>query len=206
MIRIDVLDASPVFLIGLTMATTGTNIRVVGTRCSLDAPPHPLADLFVVDLAGLPRAATHEHIAQLVRLSPVLILAADPADPDVADVCRAGCAFASKHADPADLVKAMNAVVAGHPIAFPASLPAVRSPTVGGVPASLSEREEQVLQHVARGLTHSQIATRLGLTRHTVDTYVKRIRAKLQIGNKAELTRVAVFRRLDQPALARSRD
>ena len=49
-----------------------------------------------------------------------------------------------------------------------------------------------MLRQISRGLTHGQIATRLGISPHTVDTYVKRIRAKLGVGNKAELTRVAL--------------
>nr|WP_052478835.1 response regulator transcription factor [Kibdelosporangium sp. MJ126-NF4]CEL20874.1 putative two-component system response regulator [Kibdelosporangium sp. MJ126-NF4]CTQ98321.1 putative two-component system response regulator [Kibdelosporangium sp. MJ126-NF4] len=55
----------------------------------------------------------------------------------------------------------------------------------------LTEREAVVLRHVAAGLTHKQIATRLALAKSTVDTYVHRIRHKLQVGNKAELTRAA---------------
>jgi DNA-binding NarL/FixJ family response regulator len=64
---------------------------------------------------------------------------------------------------------------------------------------SLSEREEQVLSQISRGLTHGQIATRLGISPHTVDTYVKRIRAKLGAGNKAELTRAALLGRTAAP-------
>jgi DNA-binding CsgD family transcriptional regulator len=45
---------------------------------------------------------------------------------------------------------------------------------------------------IAAGLTHGQAARRLKLTQSTVDTYVKRIRAKLGAGNKAELTRHAI--------------
>lgn len=56
----------------------------------------------------------------------------------------------------------------------------------------LSTREHQVLQQIALGLTHHQIGRRLGISQHTVDTYVKRIRAKLGLGNKAELTRAAL--------------
>jgi DNA-binding CsgD family transcriptional regulator len=67
----------------------------------------------------------------------------------------------------------------------------------------LSEREGQVLRQISRGLTHGQIATRLGISPHTVDTYVKRIRAKLGAGNKAELTRAALLGQLvaELPAL-----
>jgi DNA-binding CsgD family transcriptional regulator len=32
----------------------------------------------------------------------------------------------------------------------------------------------------------------MGLSQATVNTYAKRIRAKLKVGNKAELTRVAI--------------
>ncbi|NUT48713.1 MAG: helix-turn-helix transcriptional regulator [Saccharothrix sp.] len=56
----------------------------------------------------------------------------------------------------------------------------------------LSRREQQVLQHIAEGLTHGQIARQLGISQHTVDTYVKRIRSKLLLGNKADLTRAAL--------------
>jgi DNA-binding CsgD family transcriptional regulator len=57
----------------------------------------------------------------------------------------------------------------------------------------LSPREREVLHQVARGLTHGQIASMMGISRHTVDTYVKRIRSKLDLANKAELTRAAVL-------------
>jgi DNA-binding NarL/FixJ family response regulator len=65
--------------------------------------------------------------------------------------------------------------------------------------ARLSVREEQVLRQISRGLTHSQVARRLGISQHTVDTYVKRIRAKLGLGNKAELTRAVFTGVLDSP-------
>jgi DNA-binding CsgD family transcriptional regulator len=59
----------------------------------------------------------------------------------------------------------------------------------------LSARERQVLHYIACGYTHGQAARRLGISPHTVDTYVKRIRAKLAVGNKAELTRAAMLGR-----------
>ena len=56
----------------------------------------------------------------------------------------------------------------------------------------LTEREVETLRFVAQGLTHGQIGRRMGLTESTVNTYVKRLRAKLNTGNKAELTRRAI--------------
>ncbi|WP_083502527.1 LuxR C-terminal-related transcriptional regulator [Sphaerimonospora mesophila] len=59
--------------------------------------------------------------------------------------------------------------------------------------SGLSPRELQILRQVSLGLTHGQVARALDISKHTVDTYVKRIRSKLAVGNKAELTRAAVL-------------
>ncbi|MEU1602374.1 helix-turn-helix domain-containing protein [Micromonospora matsumotoense] len=56
----------------------------------------------------------------------------------------------------------------------------------------LSQREREVLDCIANGLTHSQTAVRLRVSVHTVNTYVKRLKAKLGHGNKAFLTRAAL--------------
>jgi len=56
----------------------------------------------------------------------------------------------------------------------------------------LAPREIETLRLIALGLTHTQIATRMGLSEATVNTYAKRIRAKLNVSNKAELTRMAI--------------
>ncbi len=58
--------------------------------------------------------------------------------------------------------------------------------------ALLSPREQEVLRHIAKGLTHDQAARRIGISHHTVDSYVKRIRAKLGANNKAQLIRAAI--------------
>ena len=58
--------------------------------------------------------------------------------------------------------------------------------------AGLASREIETLRWIASGLTQSQIASRMGLSQATVNTYAKRIRSKLNAGNKAELTRMAI--------------
>jgi DNA-binding NarL/FixJ family response regulator len=59
-------------------------------------------------------------------------------------------------------------------------------------PAGLAPREIETLQFIAQGLTYGQIATQMGLSPTTVNTYAKRIRTKLKVTNKAEITRIAV--------------
>ncbi|WP_229403220.1 helix-turn-helix transcriptional regulator [Micromonospora okii] len=71
------------------------------------------------------------------------------------------------------------------PVRNPARHRAARRPT-------LAPREAATLGLIAQGLTHAQAARRLGISEATVNTYLTRIRSKLDVGNKAELTREAI--------------
>ncbi|MFF3862554.1 response regulator transcription factor [Streptomyces sp. NPDC002209] len=57
---------------------------------------------------------------------------------------------------------------------------------------SLAPREQEALGHIAAGRTYVQTARHMGLSKHTVDAYLRRIRAKLGINSTAELTRLAI--------------
>jgi len=58
--------------------------------------------------------------------------------------------------------------------------------------AQLSHREREALTYIAAGYTHKQAARQMAISKATVDTYVQRIRAKVGVGNKADLTRMAM--------------
>ncbi|MEU9253707.1 helix-turn-helix transcriptional regulator [Streptomyces sp. NPDC048270] len=58
--------------------------------------------------------------------------------------------------------------------------------------ATLAPREQEALRHIAAGRTYLQTARTMGLSKHTVDAYLRRIRAKLNVHSTAELTRLAV--------------
>jgi DNA-binding NarL/FixJ family response regulator len=107
---------------------------------------------------------------------------------------RAGAlGVVSKAESGENIIRAVKMVASGTPVcaASAASQPTVERTRTPGY--QLSGREEQVLLLIAHGITHEQIAIRLGISPHTVDTYVKRIRSKLGVGNKAELTRAALL-------------
>ncbi|KOV93008.1 response regulator transcription factor [Streptomyces sp. NRRL B-3648] len=72
----------------------------------------------------------------------------------------------------------MSAVLAPSPAEAPAPAPA--------------PRERETLRHIAAGRTYLQTARHMGLSTHTVDAYLRRIRAKFNITNTAELTRTAI--------------
>jgi DNA-binding NarL/FixJ family response regulator len=56
----------------------------------------------------------------------------------------------------------------------------------------LTERETEVLQLVAEGLTSRQVATRLGLSHRTVENHVQATMRKLQLHSRIGLVRYAI--------------
>ncbi len=58
--------------------------------------------------------------------------------------------------------------------------------------ALLAPRELEALRHIAAGRTYLQTARQMGLSKHTVDAYLRRIRAKFNVNSAAELIRLAV--------------
>jgi DNA-binding NarL/FixJ family response regulator len=197
-IRIDILVSSPIFLTGLIGTLTKAGIRIVAVRNSPNEEPSWLADAALIDVDSLTPCGDLTHIVEAARSTAVLVLEND-AQPDTGGYLRAGATgVITKRATPEGIVEAIRAVTRGVTVIPTASVEALadeRAPAADPPDAAssrLSAREEQVLRQISRGLTHGQIATRLGISPHTVDTYVKRIRAKLGVGNKAELTRAAI--------------
>ncbi|HLU30193.1 MAG TPA: HD domain-containing phosphohydrolase [Acidimicrobiia bacterium] len=63
-------------------------------------------------------------------------------------------------------------------------------------PAGLTEREVDVLRHLAGGMTNRQIATALGISAKTVGTHVEHIYAKAGVRTRAAATLFAIEERL----------
>jgi DNA-binding NarL/FixJ family response regulator len=164
-------------------------------------------DVTLLDLYLTPRTEGRHSggpcLDLIARLSassvPVLVVSASQNPDDVLAAIRAGAmGYVTKSSQPEFLVSAARTVAAGG-FAFSPDLAGVLHRAFSGPrPAAspdigpLSPREAETLRMVARGLTHSQIATRMRVSKSTVNTHVERIRVKLKVGNKAELTRLAL--------------
>ncbi|WP_370102721.1 LuxR C-terminal-related transcriptional regulator [Streptacidiphilus sp. MAP12-20] len=208
MIRAAIIDDHPLARLGITQILTDSGrVQVsaaVGSASELAAVVDEAApDVVVCDLYHNGDQACLEAVATLATTQRTLVISASGRPADVIGAIRAGAGgYITKHADPALLIGAVETVAAGGFALSPqladilhADLgrDAGRPPGAAAAPA-LSPREEQALSLIADGLTHAQVATRMGVTRKTVETYVERIRVKLQVGNKAELTRAALER------------
>jgi two-component system, NarL family, nitrate/nitrite response regulator NarL len=64
--------------------------------------------------------------------------------------------------------------------------------SVTAEPPILSRREKEVLEYIAEGFTNPQIAQKLFISLHTVDTHRKNILTKFNVNNTAALIKLAV--------------
>ncbi|MEU0547349.1 LuxR C-terminal-related transcriptional regulator [Micromonospora sp. NPDC005979] len=149
--------------------------------------------LAIVDITGLRRAPVHDHLwSVLPRQTRVVLVCRPDVRLSLPDAIRAGVR-AMILADEAerDLRMATETAALDSVYIGPGLVEAVCGPLSPG-PVHLAEREIKALRLVACGLSNVMISERMGVTESTVGTYLKRIRAKLNAANKAELTRRAI--------------
>ncbi|MFI5776796.1 response regulator transcription factor [Nocardia sp. NPDC051570] len=177
---------------GLCQTLNAAGIKVVAIRATPEETPFWLADAALIDAAALSGDLT--PVTDTAKSTPVLVLNNEAATDD--DIyLRAGATGVISKSEPGEnIVSAVRIVASGTAVRTGAPPRAPGRAATDSRP--LSGREVQVLRQIAQGLTHGQVAARLGISPHTVDTYVRRIRSKLGVGNKAELTRAALLGQL----------
>jgi len=160
-------------------------------------------DVFLLDL-GMPGMHGTDVLARLRREypgKPVLIVTMHPEEEFGPRLMRAGAAgYLSKESAPEQLVNAIRQVARGEPYLSPGlvALLEKKKRSVGNTPrhAVLSERETQVLCHIANGRALSDISELMVLSPKTVSTYRYRLLVKMRMKSNVELTRYAVENKL----------
>lgn len=175
-------------LVTMLRAGPGLNLRIAAsaetvaegiTACQRHAPDVLLLDLALADGRG---EVVAERLLEVNPAAKVVVLSAHAAT----FVCPPGIARAV-HAvvdktDAFDTLQMVLAKLAGPTPAPPASRDRLAD--------QLSTREQEVLVLVGQGLRSEQIATRLGISRHTVQSHRKKIAIKLGTEG-SELSRYA---------------
>ena len=151
-------------------------------------PDIVLMDVRMPNLDGL--AATREITAGDSG-AKVLVLTTFEVDEYVFEAMRAGAAgFVLKRVPPAELIEAVRIVAAGESLLFPASTRGVierfAAPQSGAVLPDLTEREEDVLRLLARGMSNGEIATKLFVSVETVKSHVASILMKLAVRDRTQ--------------------
>lgn len=202
LIRVEVFDTWPVYMQGLVDALGNClDMKVVGAKTSSAQGLSWNADLFLIDPDISAQEDFSHFLAEASRIAPVvLLLATRENEPIYASLGVQR--FAHRWMHSTALAELLRSAASGEDQADGHDRGCAAVLSGEGDMPPLSRREAQVLWQVARGMTHGQIARALAISPHTVDTYVKRIRAKWKIGNKAELARAAVLTGVHQASAA----
>ena len=195
-IHVSIVDDHVAIRIGLSsMLKAQPNLEVMGVsasgRAALECletivPDVMLVDLRMPDIDGISLIRTVHHKYPSVR---ILVLTSYDGDEDIYNaVCAGANGFLLKDAPESDLLDAIDSVHAGRSY-FP---PHVASSLAERLQrASLSSREREILEMLAKGLTNKEIAGALNLSKHTVRCHVANITSKLSVSDRTEAVAIA---------------
>lgn len=156
-------------------------------------------DVVVLDIQ-MPKA-TGIEVTRRLRASAskvgILILTAFDEDPYVHAVLKAGAnGFVLKTATPEDIVKAVKDVYQGQSVLDSTIAHRIMTKLTQGsddlLYESLTEREFEVLNLVAKGFTNKAIGVQLSISDRTVQGHLAHIFTKLQSGSRTEAVMKAV--------------
>jgi DNA-binding NarL/FixJ family response regulator len=197
--RVAIVDDQPITRSGLEQLTA-TIAGLVVTASVASVAELDLVeagyDMVVMDVPAREDGLPLEAIARVAEIARPLIISNWDRPPSLLAAVRAGArACVTRQSDHRAVGYALNVVAAGgfylcERLVDRFHVELNRPPRAD--PYGLAPREVETLQWIARGYTHAQVATQMGLSQATVNTYAKRIRGKLKVNNKAELTRIAM--------------
>jgi DNA-binding NarL/FixJ family response regulator len=214
MIRVLLADDQELVRAGFRMILeTQADIEVVGdagdgveavTATRRLAPDVILMDIRMPNLDGL--QATRQIVAARSG-TRVLILTTFDLDEYVYQALTAGASgFLLKNAPPEQLIGGVRVVAAGDALLSPSITRRVIEhftllppPGASDVLAGLTDRERQVLELVARGLSNTEIAAELVVSDATVKTHVGHLLAKLQLRDRVQAVVLAYESGLVRP-------
>jgi DNA-binding NarL/FixJ family response regulator len=209
MIRILIADDHRLFRDGLArilndapemnvVASVGSGEEALG--CAADLKPDVI--LMDVNMPGLGGLEATRHLRARQPEIKIIMLTISEREADLFEAIRAGArGYLLKSATTDELADAIRHVHAGEAIIAPAMaaklldefatltpgpspVPTEQARGVGG--EVLTDREREVLQLVADGLSNKEIGARLSLSPHTIKAHLRSILDKLHLRSRAE--------------------
>jgi DNA-binding NarL/FixJ family response regulator len=193
----------------LKLLESSTELTIVGTALSGEAAlaelPTVRPDVILLDL-GLPRMSGIEVTRAVKATQPeveILIFTIFDEDEKVLEAVQAGASGYLLKGTPADrMIEAIKEVKAGGTVIQPSLARRLLKhfrvgegpqPTAAPAPPpgepegkKLSARETEILQLIAKGISNTEAAGVLGLSKATIRTHLEHIYRKLEVTNRVE--------------------
>jgi len=203
-VTVAVVDDNPVIRMGLSAILAASDrLRLVGEAGDGEAAVRMIRDVrpdvTLLDVR-MPKRDGVQVLAEVSSATKVLMLTYSDSPDVVRAAVDAGAAGYLVHGQiaPHELERAVLAVADGSLLLSEAATQALRTswsmpslrPEPAGIEVGLSDREREVMDLVARGLTNGETARELYLTEKTVKNHINRIFAKLGVRSRAEAVAV----------------
>lgn len=209
MIRILIADDHPLFREGLArVLNEAPGMSVVASVSNgleaLSRAAEFKPDVVLMDV-NMPKLDGVEATRQLRKIHPqasVLMLTISEDERDLYAAIRAGArGYLLKSASTAELIEGVQRVYAKEAILTPGMAAKLLNEFASISPApkpladdardaadaeTLTEREREVLQWVARGMTNKEIGVQLSLSPHTIKAHIRTILDKLHVRSRTE--------------------
>ena len=204
-IKVLVIDDQPVVCDGLDRFFVGTNVIVVGhardgnQAHELLRKHRPDVILLEIRLGENDGFAILEEIVELDSTAKVIVFSGHDTPTHIARSTALGAKeFLRKSSDRNLIISTVEAIAGGQPVAsslvaeYQGALRRRRSDADENVP--LTNREIQVLRHVAMGLSNREIGKSLEISIETVKEHVQNILRKLDVNDRTQAAVWAVRR------------
>ncbi|HUX64915.1 response regulator [Sulfuricella sp.] len=207
-IRVVLVDDHTLFRMGLAeLLEQRGSIKVVGVTGNADEARRLLTeqqpDVLVMDLhmPPLDGLTLFRQLRQEGFTTPTLMLTVSNAEEDLSNVLRAGArGYLLKDMEPDDVVDAILRASRGETVVAPAMTMKLVKLLQNDQPASssasmldsLTQREREILTHLAQGESNKVIARALDISHDTVKLHVRHILSKLNLTSRVEAAVFAV--------------
>ncbi len=199
-IRVVLADDHPIWRDGVE-ADLGAGFEVVGVAGdateAIEVIRDTEPDLVVCDLK-MPNGGGIKVVKECGEDTHIVMLTVSEQERDLLDAVAAGAVGYLTKSTPGDELKEqLKQAARGEPV-FSASLAALvlgefrKMAKQASGKNPITEREREVLQHVARGYTYKEVGEQLHISPKTVENHVRNILDKLHLSRKQDLIRYAV--------------
>ncbi len=160
-------------------------------------------DLVLMDI-GLPGMDGIEGVRRLKAMAPsievVMLTAFDENDKIVQAICAGASGYLLKNTSAEDIIESLKAILnGGAPINAQIARKVLQM--FSKIAAThddygLTVREKEILRLLIDGLIAKQIADKLSISYHTIDTHIRNIYSKLQVHNRSGAVAKALKERI----------
>jgi len=198
--RVLIADDHTLFREGLVaLLDSVAEIEVLSTvedgRQAIESAAKLQPDVILMDLQ-MPEVNGIEATRQIIQTSPhigVIVVTMFEDDDSVFAAMRAGArGYILKGADQNDMIRAIQAVARGEALFGPSIATRLMNfftPAVQAPPRAfpeLTDREREILELIAQGMSNIEIADRLTISQKTVRNHVSNIFNKLQVTDRVQ--------------------